>query len=132
MALPCLTVHRGPQGPAMEMIWFLYWLNRLPSVRGSLGPGADTSSVPQAVLSALGPWRPFCLAHCVFSGESLSLSGPLLCKMRQQEKMPGLRLLRTLREVWLRLAPVCFFLAAWSQTWYQISGSLCFCISKMG
>ena len=61
-------------------------------MRGSLGPGADTSSVPQAVLSALGPWRPFCLAHCVFSGESLSLSGPLLCKMRQQEKMPGLRL----------------------------------------
>lgn len=26
MALPCLTVCRGPQGPAMEMIWFLYWL----------------------------------------------------------------------------------------------------------
>ena len=61
-------------------------------MRRSLGPWADASALPQAVLSALGSSRLFCLAHCVFSRESLSLSGPLLCKIRQQEKMPGLRL----------------------------------------
>ena len=61
-------------------------------MRGSLGPWADASALPRAVLSALGSWRPFCLVHCVFSRWSLSLSGPLVSKMRQQEKMPGLRL----------------------------------------
>lgn len=38
--------------------------------------------------------------------------------------MLGLRLSQDTEEMWLRLAPVCFLLTAWSQTWYRISGSL--------